>query len=229
MRRWVPLLVLLCLAALAYAAGLHRHLTWAALAANQATLAAWVAAHPLAAPLAAAALYAAAVALSLPGAVILTLACGLLFGAALGGAVALLGATSGAVAVFLIARHAFADLLARRFGTLAARLRPGLERDGFAYLLALRLIPAFPFWLVNLAPALAGMRLAPFAAATFLGIMPAAFVYAGIGAGLGEALAAGRQPDLGTILTPGVLAPLLGLAILALLPVAWRHWKGAHG
>ena len=108
------------------------------------------------------------------------------------------------------------------------RIRPGLERDGFSYLLALRLIPLFPFWLVNLAPALVRMPLRTFVGATLLGIVPGTFVFASVGAGLGAVLAEGRQPDLSVILRPAVLLPLLGLALLSLLPVAWRRWKERH-
>ena len=227
MRRWLPLVALLLLLALAWGLGLHRQLSWPALAAHQVTLAEFVARRAMLAVVAFVGAYTAAVALSFPGAVALTLAGGLLFGTALGAALAVLGATGGAILVFLITRHALADLVARRCATLMAPIKPRLERDGFFYLLALRLIPVFPFWLVNLAAALAGMRLAPFALATFIGIIPITVVVASIGAGLGTVLAAGREPDLSLIFSPPVLLPLAGLAALALAPVAWRRWRGA--
>jgi uncharacterized membrane protein YdjX (TVP38/TMEM64 family) len=227
-RRWGrfwPLLLILAGLGAAYAAGLHRSLSFEALGAQQERLGALVAAHPLLAPLAYMAVYAAAAALSLPGAVVITLAGGLLFGTWLGGACAVLGATVGAILLFLAARHSLGDWLAGRAGPLLGRIRPGLERDGFSYLLALRLIPLFPFWLVNLAPALVRMPLPTFAGATLLGIIPGTFVFASVGAGVGAVLAEGRQPDLSVILRPAVLSPLLGLALLSLLPVAWRRWK----
>ena len=104
-------------------------------------------------------------------------------------------------------------------------MRPGLERDGFFYLLTIRLIPVLPFWLVNLAPALVGMPFGAFAAATAIGIIPGTAVFAGIGAGLGDVLAAGGRPDLGVLLAPEILLPLLGLAALSLLGVWWRKRK----
>ena len=141
----------------------------------------------------------------------------------------MVGATFGAVLLFLVVRLALRPVLARRFGTLLERIRPGLEQDGFSYLLALRLIPAFPFWLINLAPALVGMRLLPYAAATLIGVVPAAVVFASLGAGVGGVLAAGERPEVGVIFSLPVLGPLIGLALLSLLPVLWRHWrKGAH-
>jgi uncharacterized membrane protein YdjX (TVP38/TMEM64 family) len=104
-----------------------------------------------------------------------------------------------------------------------------LERDGFNALLALRLIVVVPFWLANLAPALVGMRLAPFALATFIGIIPGTAVFASIGAGLGDILAAGNVPDLRAVASPSILLPLTGLALLSLLPIAWRRLRRSNG
>ena len=229
LRRLWPLLLILALLAAVFATGLHRHLTWAALAAHEVALRRLVAEAPTLAAAAYVAVYAGAVALSVPLGGMLTVAGGLLFGALAGGALAVAGATGGAILLFLAASSALGPLLAARAGPWLDRVRPALQRDGFAALLALRLIPAVPFWLGNLAPALLGMKLATFAGATFLGIIPATFVFAGIGAGLGHVLAAGGQPDLSLIWSPPVLWPLLGLAALALLPVAWRHWRARHG
>lgn len=209
--------------AAAFAFGLERHLSAEALAANQASLAGLVRAHPLAAAAAFVTVYTAAVAVSLPGGVFLTLAGGLMFGPFWGTVLSVIGATTGAVLLFLAARHALAEPLARRAGRLLERIRPDLERDGLSYLLVLRLVPLFPFWLVNLAPALVGMRLGSYVLGTFLGIIPATAVFAGVGAGLGGILAAGGRPDPGVILAPSVLLPLIGLALLALVPVLWRR------
>ncbi len=181
--------------------------------------------HPVLAPLLYLALYTVWVAVSIPEASLLTVAGGLLFGPWLGGGAAVLGATLGAVIVFLLARSAFAATLGRRSGSLLDRIRPRLHRDGFSYLLALRLIPT-PFWLVNLAAAFCGMRLAPYAAATLIGVIPITFLLTWIGAGLGAVLAAGRSPDLTILYAPRVLGPLVALAILALAPVVWRAMRG---
>jgi len=189
---------------------------WAALASHAAALHAAVAAAPLAAGALYAAVYIACVALSLPIGVWLSIA-----------VLAVLSATGGAVLLFLLARGALAPLLARRAAPFLDLVRPRLQRDGFSYLLALRLLPLVPFWLVNFAPPLLGMRLAPFAAATLLGIVPLTSVLAGIGAGLGRVLAAGVRPDLSVLRSPQVLLPLAGLALLSLLPVAWRRLRRA--
>jgi uncharacterized membrane protein YdjX (TVP38/TMEM64 family) len=223
--RLSPVLALLAAFAIAYAMGLHDVLSWAGLSARQGEFQKYIMMYPFGAAAGFAGLYAAAVAVSFPGAVVLTVASGLLFGTVEGGALTVLGATTGSVLVFLIARSALAPLLFRAVGPALARFRQGLDGNTFSYVLALRLIPVFPFWMVNLAPALLGARLLPFAAATALGILPATFIYASLGTGIGGVLAGGGRPDLTVIFTPPVLLPLFGLAALALLPVGWRAWR----
>jgi uncharacterized membrane protein YdjX (TVP38/TMEM64 family) len=193
-----------------WALGLQQNLSWASLARHQADLLAAVAARPIETGGAYVVVYTILVACSVPEAAIVTVAGGLLFGTVLGGALAVIGATLGAIALFLAARTAFVDLMAARAAPLMARIRPGIERDGFLYLLAIRLIPIFPFWLVNLAAAACGMRLVPFVAATLLGIIPGTLVFAAIGAGVADVLANGGTPDFSVVFSPRVLLPLLG-------------------
>jgi uncharacterized membrane protein YdjX (TVP38/TMEM64 family) len=228
LRRFWPVLLLLAAVAAAWGSGLTHHLNWASLARNQAALAGWVSAHPFGAPLLYIVLYAVAAAVALPESAVVTVAGGLLFGTILGGLLAIVGSTLGAIALFLAVRHHLADAIAARAGRLIERARATLNRDGFSYLLAIRLVPAFPFWLVNLAAGLSGMRLLPYATATVFGIIPATFVYASIGAGVGKVLAEGGAPDLSIIFSPGILGPLLGFAALSLLPIAWRRWKRSN-
>jgi uncharacterized membrane protein YdjX (TVP38/TMEM64 family) len=224
-QRWLPLLGFGALGLAVYASGLHRHLDIATLQSQREALRGFVTTHPFMASMAFVLTYAAATALSLPGAVFLTLSAGFLFGTCLGSLLSVLGATAGAVAVFLIARTALGSALRDRAGPLLHRMEVGFREDAFAYLLVLRLIPLFPFWLVNLVPAFLGVPLAKFALATFLGIIPGALVFASAGSGLGVVLDRGEQPDLGLILEPRVLGPLLGLAALALLPVLYRRLR----
>lgn len=221
--RWALLAMVAALAFGLALTGAPDNLSLERLAARHAALRMAVRDRPVAAAAVFVVAYAAVVAASLPVGAAFTVAGGLLFGAWWGTALSVMGASIGAIAIFLAVRTAFAPTMAQRAPRLLARLRPGLERDGAFYLLFLRLVPLFPFWLVNIAPALVGMRLAPYAAATVLGITPAAFVYAGLGAAAGEVLAAGGRPDLDLALSPSVLLPLLGLGVLALLPVVWRH------
>ena len=218
-----PLLLLLTALAVLWASGLGGEVSWAGLGRNQARLAGWVAARPVAAAAAYVAAYAVAVAVCLPESAVFTVAGGLLFGTVAGGILAIVGSTLGSVVLFLAARHHLADTLAAHAGTFFDRVRRRLTRDGFHYLLVLRLVPAVPFWLVNLAAALCGMRLWPYFTATLIGIVPATFVFASIGSGLGDILAVGGAPDLTVIFSVRVLGPLIGLAALSLLPLAWRR------
>ena len=225
-RLW-PLAALLAALALAWALGLGRYASLDALAEYREALARLVAARPVPAALLYAAAYACAVAVSIPAGPVLTMAGGLLFGRWIGAALALPAATAGACVLFLVVRSALAPVVARRAGPLMDRLRPGLERDGFWYLLSLRLLPVVPYPVGSIAPALVGMPFLPFAAATALGILPGTVVFAGIGAGLGEVFARGGRPDLSAMLSPPVLLPLLGLAGLSLASM-WLRRRRAH-
>lgn len=227
--RILPLIAILALMAAALSLGWYRYLSWPAIASLHTRVSDLVAASPLLAGATYIATYALAVAASVPGAAVITVAGGLFFGAWVGTLLAVASATLGAVLLFLAARTALGPLMAQKSGNLIERLRPGLERDGFSYLLAARLVPVIPFWLANLAPAIVGMRLAPFAAATFLGIIPGTAVFAFLGAGFGQVLESGQTPNFAIIVSPPVLLPLLGLATLAIVPSLWRHWRRRHG
>lgn len=188
----------------------------------------WVGSHPAGAAALFLLTYTLTAALSLPQASLLTVAGGLLFGTILGCALTVTGATTGASILLLTLRSAFAPTLDRQRHRIPAQLQARLARDGFSYLLALRLLPLFPFWVVNLAAAVAGIRLTVFVPATLLGIVPASFVLSSIGSGVGAILAEGRTPDLSVLFSPRILLPLVGLAVLSLLPVLLRRRPGAH-
>jgi len=225
LRRLLPLLLLAAGFAAFFALGLDRQLSLAALARHRADLAGFVAAQGAVAVLAYIGVYALSVAFSVPGATVLTVAGGFLFGTLPATAYAVTGATLGAVAVFLAARSALGGALRERAGPWIARLESGFREHAFSYTLFLRLVPLFPFWLVNLVPAFLGVPLRTYAFATLIGIVPGGLVYASVGNGLGAVLDAGGTPDLGLIFAPEVLFPLLGLAALALLPVAVKAWR----
>jgi len=229
MRRLTPLLVLLAALALFFALGLEHRLGFDALRAQHQALAAWVNLHPWSAPLIYMAIYALVVLLSLPAAALMTISGGYLFGAWAGAAYAVIAATLGATALFLIAKGSLGDFLLARAGPGLQRMRAGFAENAFHYLLALRLVPLFPFFLVNLVPAFLGVRWTTYVAATFIGIMPAAFVYALVGSGIGTLFERGGSFSAAEALTPQLIAGLCGLAVLALLPVAYRRWRGDAG
>lgn len=171
------------------------------------------------------ALYTLVVAVSLPAGTALTLLGGAVFGAVLGGTLAIAAATLGATILFLIARTTLSVPLARRYAPLIARVRAQLERDGFFAVLILRLLPFVPFWLINLASGLAGLRTLPFVLGTALGIMPAVTVIASVGAGLGNVLANHQALTPWLLLRPSVLLPRVGLALLAASPLLLRRMR----
>lgn len=226
LRRFAPLLLLLAALAVFIALGGHRLVGLDALRDNYSALRDFTNANPTLAALAYVAIYVFAVAISLPTAGFLSIAGGLLFGTLVGGSLTVVAATIGATIVFLVARSALGASLAARAGPTLDKLRDGFNRDGFNYLLVLRLVPAFPFWLVNIAAALLGMRLGPYVLGTAIGIIPGTFVYCSVGAGAGAAIAAGGEVPLqGLLLKPEILLPILGLVALSLLPVAVKRWK----
>jgi uncharacterized membrane protein YdjX (TVP38/TMEM64 family) len=220
-RRLVPLGVLVAAWLAFMLAGGYHYLTFTALAENRDWLCSLVQHWGFAAALVYIAVYAILVALSVPGAVVLTIAGGFLFGTWLGGTGAIIGATLGATAIFLAARSGLGGL-AQRAGPLVGKLESGFRADAFNYLLVLRLVPIFPFWLVNLVPALVGVRLTTYVLATFLGIIPGTFVYASLGNGLGDLV---EDPGPGALLRLSVLGPIVGLALLALIPVGYKRWR----
>jgi len=221
MRRVLPLLLLVLLAAVGV--WLTYDVGWSSLARNQGWLLAWVASHRVAAALLFVLGYILTAGLSLPHGALLTVVGGLLFGPVTGTILTVAGATAGAAVLVGVLRSSFRDTLGRQRHRIPAAMRARLERDGFSYLLALRLVPLFPFWVVNLAASVAGIRLAVFVPATLLGIAPASFVLSSVGTGIGDVLAQGREPDLTVVFTPRILLPLLALAALSLIPVVARR------
>ncbi len=208
-----------------FAFGLDDYATIEALREHRNLLRARVDDHAVLAPAVFMALYAAAVAFSLPGGAAMTIAGGFLFGNVFGAAYVAAAATVGASAVFLIARTALGEPLRARAGPWLGRLEAGFQRNAFSYLLVLRLVPLFPFFVVNLVPAFLGVRLMPYVGATLVGIVPATFVYATVGAGLDSLFESGGEFTAAGILTPEIVTALVGLAVLAVLPVAYKRYR----
>lgn len=162
--------------------------------------------------------YIAVTGLSLPGAVILTLAGGFLFGSVFGTLLVNLGATSGATLAFLAARYMLRDWVEQRFGKWLEPLQQGFAKNAFSYLVTLRLIPLFPFFAVNLVSGLTRMNVGSYVAATALGIIPGSFVYAYAGRQLGTI------NSLSEIASPNVIAAFVLLGLLALVPIAYKKF-----
>jgi uncharacterized membrane protein YdjX (TVP38/TMEM64 family) len=245
LKRLWPLLLLLAAMVLVFAMGWHRYLTLQELVDRREALRAAIADHTLLAILAFMGIYAVAVALSLPGAAVLTLAGGFLFGWFWGALASIAAATAGAIIVFLIARSALGEPLAARAGPWLSKLRQGFQEDAFNYLLFLRLVPIFPFWLVNLAPALLGVSLWTYVLATVIGIIPGSFAYSIAGKGLDSLIVAQQSAHqsclakMGSdaeklcpfvlepraLLTPGLIAGFVALGLVALIPIAVKRFR----
>ena len=176
--------------------------------------------------------YIAIVAISLPGGTIATLTGGFLFGTFPGALYNVAAATLGAICIFLAARWGLGERLARRMDAsegLVKRIKAGIDEDQWSYLFLIRLVPAVPFFVANLVPALVGVPLARYAVSTFLGIIPGTVVYTSVGAGLGEVFERGETPDLGILFEPRILLPILGLCALAAQPILLRAVRGRKG
>lgn len=223
--RFLPLLLLVAGFAAFFAFGLDRYVSFDMLRAHRSMLMEWVDAHEAAAAVLFTVVYAVATATSIPGGLVLSVAGGFLFGTWAGSVLIVIGATVGSTAVFLAARTALHDMLVSRAGPHLMKMKEGFHENAFSYMLVLRLVPLFPFWLVNLVPALLGVSLRSYVAATVIGIVPGTVVFASVGSGLGAIFDRGGTPDAGILLRPEVLLPLLGLALLSLLPVAYKKFR----
>jgi uncharacterized membrane protein YdjX (TVP38/TMEM64 family) len=227
--RLLPLAAIGIAVALVFALDLDRYLSFETLKSHRQTALAWYADNPALVVLGFMAIYALVVALSLPGAVWMTLIAGFLFGTVAGTFFVVTAATVGALGIFLIARYALADFFHEKTGEAGRRMEEGFRKDALSYLLFLRLVPLFPFWLVNLVPALLGVPARSFVIGTFLGIIPGTVVFCSVGNGLGAIFDAGGRPDLGVIFEPEVLGPLLALAALSLVPVVYKRIRARKG
>ncbi len=208
-----------------FLSGGAKYLSFDTLSQNRADLLDYAADHAVLSVLVFLIAYVVVTALSLPGGIWLTLIGGFVFGGVMAGTYVVFGATVGATVIFLIARYAFADLFRAKAGANLIKMKDGFRKNAFSYLMVLRLVPLFPFWLVNLVPALLDVRLGTYVIATFLGIIPGTFVYAHVGAGLGTVFDSGGEPDLGIIFKPEILLPILGLAVLSLIPIIYQKLK----
>lgn len=205
--------------------GGYEYLSFKTLSDHRETITTWYAENMVLAVLVFVTAYAISVAFSLPGAVWLTLIGGFVFGTWSALIYVVTSATVGSVLIFLAARYAFADFFHAKAGPMAHRMEDGFRENALSYLLFLRLVPVFPFWLVNLVPAVLGVPLRTYVVGTFIGIIPGSFVFCSVGNGLGTLFEKGEMPDLGVIFEPPVLIPIIGLAILSLIPIVYKRMK----
>ncbi len=223
--RLIPILVLIGGLVTFFALGFDKYVTLTALEENRQLLADWVRDTGILALVVFVAVYAVATGFSLPAAAIITISGGFLFGPWLGGGLSVIGATLGASALFLAARYAFADFLRARAGPAIRKMEAGFQENALSYMLFLRLIPAFPFFIVNLVPAFLGVGFGTYVVGTFIGIIPGSLVYASLGDGFSAIVEKGGDINLGIIFEPRFLLPIIGLAVLALIPIVYKKLK----
>ena len=226
--RRMPLIAVIGIAAVGLFA-FRDALSFETLARHHETLAAYRDAHYWLTALIFVLVYVSVVAFSLPGATVATLTGGFLFGTFPGVVFNVVAATIGATLLFLAARWGAGERLAARMDAsdgLVKRLKDGIDRNQWPMLFLIRLVPAVPFFVANILPALVGVPFHRFVISTALGIVPGALVLTSIGGGLGEVLARGETPDLDVFFEPHILLPILGLCALAALPVFIRLVRG---
>ncbi len=223
--RLAPLIVLVLGLALFFVFDLGRYLNFATLRENRSLLLGWVDQYGFSAVIAYILAYVAVVAFSLPGAAVMSITGGFLFGAVWGSLYIVFGATAGATILFIIAKTSVGDFLRERAGPWMRRMEEGFGENALSYLLILRLVPLFPFFVVNLVPAFLGVPISTYIIGTFFGIIPGVIVFATVGAGLGSIFDSGKEFTLPGIVTPQIVTALVGLAVLALIPIIYKKVK----
>ncbi len=242
LKRWLPLIALAIAVGTAFSFGLHKHLTLTAFAEHRDFLTNYVSENFVLAVLAYTGIYTLTTALSLPGGALLTLMGGFLFGWLVAGSVTIFAATSGAVFVFMIARSSLGAFLTQKAGPFVKKLSDGFNDDAFSYMMFLRLVPVFPFWLINIAPALFNVKMRTYVVTTFLGIIPGTFAIALLGSGLGSVIDKQKEifeacvtekgaencifsVDASSLITLQLLVAFAALGFVSLIPFAIKHWK----
>ena len=223
-RAW-PFALILVGIALFFGLGWDRYLTFDALSENRESLLKWTTENRILAISIYFIGYTLIVACSVPGATLMTLVGGFLFGAVIGTTAVVISATLGAVLIFLTVRYTVGDFFQRKMGKISKRMESGFRENALSFILFLRLVPIFPFWLVNIIPAFMGVPLKLYLVGTIIGIIPASAVYGSVGSGLGLVFEMDKRPDLEIISQPHIFAPLIGLAILSVLPVIYKRFK----
>lgn len=224
-KRFIPLIVIIILMLLGWYFEIQKYISFETIKENRQFLVDYVKEHYILAPLILIGTYAAVTALSLPIAVYLTLLSGFLFPQPFATIFVVTGATIGACVLFLVATTALGDSLKKRAGPFLNKMRAGFQENAVSYLLFLRLVPLFPFWLVNIAPAFMGVSFFTFFWTTALGIIPGAFVYAQVGTGLGAIFDSGEEFSISALLNPQIKLAFIALGIFVMIPTFYRMWK----
>jgi len=222
--RLLPLVLLVAATLSVFYFNLDNYLSFSALKVHRQLLLEWTQQHYGLVVLAFMGIYIITIILSIPSSAFLTVAAGFLF-SAWGTIYVVISATIGATILFWIVKFALKDWLTQRTSGWISKMQRGFQTNAFHYLLVLRLIPLFPFWVLNIIPALLNIKTSVYVAATFLGIIPGSYIYIMLGSGLGHIFDTDQTPNLALIFEPRILLPLLALAALSLLPLVYRKFN----
>ncbi len=226
LKRFLPLGVIALALAAFFALGGPDYISLESLKENQEILAGFVQDNFVLTLLGFIALYALLVGISVPGASLLSIFGGFLFGTFTGAFGIVIGATIGACIIFLVARHAIGSNLTEKMGPYMQKFETGLKENELSYLFILRLVPIFPFFVVNVVPALFNIKFRNYALSTLFGIIPGAIVFASIGRGASAIFEQGENLSLkGAMTKPEILLPILGLILLSLIPIAYKKFS----
>jgi uncharacterized membrane protein YdjX (TVP38/TMEM64 family) len=225
-KKFLPLIGLVVILGVLYATGAVHYFSFEALRDYHQQLKLFEKSHPIALPLLFMAVYTLSTALSIPGALFLTLAAGYLFGQPLSLFVVVVSATCGATLLFLAARTALRGLLKKKAAPFLKKMEKGFTKNAASYLLFLRFVPLFPFWVVNLVPAFFGVRLRTFIWTTLVGIAPGSFVFTLAGEGLEKIFESKEGFTAAAILNPQLKLAFILLGVFALIPILLKKWKG---
>ncbi len=225
-KRVIPAGIVVILLVAFFATGLHHHINFATLQANHADLAQFVQDNYVVSIVAYVCGYAILTGISFPAASLVTLLGGFLFGWFAGTIFTVIGATAGATMIFLIARTSLGEAMWEKVKPYAGRMEQGFRENQFSYLMFLRLLPVFPFWVVNLVPAFLGVKVRMYVLTTAIGILPGSAVYNIIGDGLSEVFAQGQEFSLENAVSTEIVVGLTGLAIISLVPIVVKRIRG---
>ena len=241
-KKYLPLMAIIAFMGVGFSQGWHNYLSFKELALNLENLRNFISANYISAILLYILLYAVLTALSFPSGIVITVAGGLLFGWFVGTFATVTGATIGATILFLAAKTSLGEHLKSKAGPFLEKLQKGFEENALSYMFFLRLVPAFPFWLVNLAPALLGVKLSTYFIATFFGIIPGTLAFSYVGQGLESVIVAQKESyeaclqganaasckfelDTSSLVTTDLLIAFALLAAVSLLPVAIKKFR----
>jgi uncharacterized membrane protein YdjX (TVP38/TMEM64 family) len=223
--KYLPILIIFVGMASIYFSGVYHYLSIDYLRMYHKNLKTFVEMHPVAVPIVFCLVYMISTALSVPGAIFLTLLGGYLFPQPFSTMYVIFSATCGATIIFLAARTALKEILKKKAGPFLLKMEKGFQENAVSYLLFLRFVPLFPFWLVNIAPAFFGVSLITFVWTTLVGIFPGTLVFTLAGGGLEKILENKEIFSLSTVFNIQIKIALVLLGITALVPIIWKKIK----